>query len=422
MNELIEFSLDTENGEKNYALAKWYENQGHTAPAHTYYLRAAERTEDNLLSYSALIRASFCYKSQGSRDATEKVLLENALNFLPQRPEAYYFLSLLYERKQEWQNAYTYANLGLQQEDIEPIIPEFQGNHLLIFQKAVAAWWWGKSQESRDLFQLLSTYYLNVLDENHKRSVEENISRLGLTSQSQGEITYNKEKYNSLRFKFEGSQNIEKNYSQILQDIFVLSVLNGKKDGKFLEVGGANPFERNNTALLEQSFGWTGVSIELNPDFANEYVRARKNTKVLCTDALTVNYEQLMQEEFDTEIIDYLQLDIEPTRNTFEVLLSIPFDKYKFAVITYEHDYYVDISKSYRDKSRRYLQAIGYELLVTDLSPDGVSNFEDWWVHPDLVDEKIKNIMKDTSTKIKNVNDYMFLANRHSLKNIFTVV
>lgn len=422
MNELIKLSLDTENAEKNYNLAKWYENQGHTAPAHTYYLRAAERTEDNLLAYSALIRASFCYKSQGSRDGTEKVLLENALNFLPQRPEAYYFLSLLYERKQEWQNAYTYANLGLQQEHVEPIIPEFQGNHLLIFQKAVAAWWWGKSQESRDLFQLLSTYYLNVLDENHKLSVEKNISRLGLTSQSQGEITYNKEKYNSLRFKFEGSQNIEKNYSQILQDIFVLSVLNGKKDGKFLEVGGARPFERNNTALLEQSFGWTGVSIELNPDFANEYARARKNTKVLCTDALTVKYEQLMQEEFDTGIIDYLQLDIEPARNTFEVLLSIPFDKYKFAVITYEHDYYVDISKSYRDKSRRYLQAIGYELLVTDLSPDGVSNFEDWWVHPDLVDEKIKNIMKDTSTKIKNVNDYMFLANRHSLKNIFTVV
>lgn len=418
MNELIKLSLDTENAAKNYNLAKWYENQGHTAPAHSYYLRAAERTGDNLLSYSSLIRASFCYKSQGSRDGTEKVLLENALNLLPQRPEAYYFLSLLYERKQEWQNAYTYANLGLQQEVIEPIIPEFQGNHLLIFQKAVAAWWWGKSQESRDLFQLLSTYYLNVLDENHKRSVEDNIGRLGLTSQSQGEITYNKEKYNSLRFKFEGSQNIEKSYSQILQDIFVLSVLNGKKDGKFLEVGGARPFERNNTALLEQSFGWSGVSIELNSNFANEYIDARKNTKVLCTDALTVNYEQLLQEEFDTEIIDYLQLDIEPARNTFEVLLSIPFDKYKFAVITYEHDYYVDISKSYRGKSRRYLQAIGYELLVTDLSPDGVSNFEDWWVHPDLVDEKIKNIMKDTSTKIKNINDYMFLANRHSLKNI----
>jgi deoxyadenosine/deoxycytidine kinase len=35
MNELIEFSLDTENAEKNYILAKWYENQKQYAPAHT---------------------------------------------------------------------------------------------------------------------------------------------------------------------------------------------------------------------------------------------------------------------------------------------------------------------------------------------------------------------------------------------------
>ena len=64
MNELIEFSLDTENAEKNYQLARFYEEQGHTAPAHSYYLRGAERTENKDLAYQALIRASFCYKEQ----------------------------------------------------------------------------------------------------------------------------------------------------------------------------------------------------------------------------------------------------------------------------------------------------------------------------------------------------------------------
>lgn len=415
MNELIELSLDTENGEKNYNLARWYETEGHTAPAHTYYLRAAERTEDDILAYKALIRASFCYKSQGSRDGTERVLLENALNLLPKRPEAYYFLSLLWERKQEWQHSYTYANLGIccYDQEIESIdLPEYQGKHLLLFQKAVSSWWWGKGQESRDLFHLLGSDYWDLLDEKHKKSVEDNISKLGLTSQSQGEIIYTKEKHDSLRYKFEGSNEIEKNYSQILQDIFILSALNGKRNGKFLEIGGAKPFERNNTALLEQSFDWTGVSVELNEQFANEYIDARKNTKMLHTDALTVDYKKLLDEEFDTQVIDYLQLDIEPARNTFEVLLNIPFEDYKFAVITYEHDYYVDISKSYRDKSRRYLQAMGYELLVSDLSPDGVSNFEDWWVHPELVDDNIKDILRDISPKIKNVNDYMFPASK----------
>ena len=101
MNELIEFSLDTENAEKNYNLAQWYENQRQYAPAHTYYLRASERFDDDLLAYKSLIRSSFCYKAQGSRDSTEKVALENALNLLPQRPEAYYFLSLLHERKKK---------------------------------------------------------------------------------------------------------------------------------------------------------------------------------------------------------------------------------------------------------------------------------------------------------------------------------
>jgi len=147
MTELIDFSLDTENVEKNYNLAQWYENQGHFAPAHSYYLRCAERSTNNLLTYKALIRSSFCYKAQGSRDGTEKIALENALNLLPQRPEAYYFLSLLYEKKQEWQNSYTYANLGLQchNQEIENLdIPEYMGKYLLIFQKAIAAWWWGK--------------------------------------------------------------------------------------------------------------------------------------------------------------------------------------------------------------------------------------------------------------------------------------
>ena len=57
MNELIEYSLDTENGEKNYHLARWYESIGHTAPAHTYYLRASERTEDDVLGnvYNRLV-------------------------------------------------------------------------------------------------------------------------------------------------------------------------------------------------------------------------------------------------------------------------------------------------------------------------------------------------------------------------------
>jgi hypothetical protein len=183
-------------------------------------------------------------------------------------------------------------------------------------------------------------------------------------------------------------------------------MLNGKKNGTFLEVGGADPFNGNNSALLEKNFDWKGVSLEYDEKFIDNY-RNNRSATLLHTDALTINYKKLLSENFDTKEIDYLQLDIEPARNTFEVLLAIPFDEYKFAVITYEHDYYVDVTKSYRDKSRRYLQMMGYELIVNDVSPDGISNFEDWWVHPDLVDPEIVKIMKDTSDKTKKAKTYM---------------
>lgn len=420
MNELIEFSLDTENAEKNYNLAEWYENQKQYAPAHTYYLRCAERSEDNEFTYKALIRSSFCYKAQGSRDGTEKIALENALNLLPERPEAYYFLSLLYEKKKEWQNSYIYANLGLQQEEFESIITEYSGKYLLIFQKAVSSWWWGKGKECRELFHLLVNDYWDEMDENHKNSVEKNITSLGSGPESQAFHTYTKEDHKNLRYKFSGSKEIERNYSQVYQDMFILSMLNGKKNGKFLEIGGAEPFKGNNTALLEKSFGWTGVSIEYDEKFIENY-RNNRSAKLLNTDALALDYEDLLKENYEGNIIDYLQLDIEPARHTYECMTKIPFDKYKFAVITYEHDYYVDVTRSYREKSREFLKSKGYELIVNDISPDGISNFEDWWVHPDLVDKNIIAKMKSVIEGTHHVKEYILNSPEKIKINLFNV-
>jgi len=409
MNQLIDFSLDTENAQKNYNLAEWYENQGHTAPAHTYYLRAAERSNNDILAYKSLIRASFCYKSQGSRDGTEKILLENALTIFPKRPEAYFFLSSLYEKRQEWQNCYIYADLGLKcyDEEIESInIPEYQGKYLLIYQKAVSSWHWGKGEECRNLFHLLVDEYWNEMDESHKASVENNISHIGSGPNSQAFIFYSKKNHSQLRYKFNNSHNIEKNYSQVYQDMFVLSMLNGKRNGTFLEIGGSDPFKGNNTALLEKNFDWKGVSIEYSQKFIDNY-RKNRSAKLYHQNALETDYEQLLKENFDGNVIDYLQLDIEPARHTYECMLKIPFDKYKFAVITYEHDYYVDVTRSYRQKSREFLISKGYVMVVNDISPDGVSNFEDWWVHPDLVNSDIISTMIDVSNNIKKVDDYM---------------
>ena len=421
MNELVLFATDTENPEKNYNLAEWYDNQGHNASAHTYYLRAAERAEDKLLAYTSLLRASISCRKQATREVTEKSLIHSALSILPERPEAYYFLCLIYEKKQEWDQVYTYSILGLNcyDKEIEPInIPDYEGKYLLVYQKAISSWWWGKMKESRDLFYSLVDECWDDMNSEYRFLVEDKIMHIGLGPNSQSVVYYDKSKFNQLRFKFKNSDTIEKNYSQVLQDIFVLSALDGKTNGTFLEIGGAKPFDRNNTALLEDKFNWSGVSIELDETFAKEYTKERPKTKVLNQNALDINYEKLINENFQETIIDYLQLDIEPARNTYECMLKIPFDKYKFAVITYEHDYYIDVTRSYRQKSRDFLKSKGYVLVVSDISPDGISSFEDWWVHPDLVNERIINIMRDTNQNIKNAEDYIFCNNPYSEKLI----
>lgn len=411
------YANDPENPEKNYLLGLHYDAIGQTASALSFFLRSSERTEDPLLAYECTIKIANCFRAQGNRSYSVIGLYHRAITICPDRPEAYYLLSQFHEWEKQYFQSYTMAHLGLSKcdQDHPPLKSDvgYIGKYGLLFEKAISAWWWGGNMECRKILQELVNDYWDIMNDTHKKSVEENITRLGSGPESQAFTYYEKEDYNKLRFKFKNSKKIEKNYSQVYQDMFILSMLNGKRNGTYLEIGGGTPYLGNNTTLLEFDYDWKGVSLETNSNFVYEYSTERKNP-VLCENALTINYKKLLSTYFQTKEIDYLQLDIEPAKNTFECLLNIPFDEYKFAVITYEHDYYVDVTKSYRDKSRKYLQMMGYQLIVNDISPDGISNFEDWWVHPDLVDPKIIEIMKDVSEKTKKAKTYMLSANDES--------
>jgi len=50
------------------------------------------------------------------------------------------------------------------------------------------------------------------------------------------------------------------------QDQWVLNLLSGKRGGTYVEIGGGHPRLGNNTFLLENSFGWVGVSIEIDAE------------------------------------------------------------------------------------------------------------------------------------------------------------
>ena len=180
---ITEYSIDTENPIKNFNLGVWYETNGHTAPALSYYLRCAERADDLNLAYEALIRGSYCYEKQGTRDGTAKSLLQQALCLIPNRPEAYFLLSRFSERREWWQDCYIYADQGLMFADHESYPPlntgvEYPGKYGLLFEKAVSGYWWGKNEECKEIFLDLKENY--PLTEEYRKSVNDNLKGIGV--------------------------------------------------------------------------------------------------------------------------------------------------------------------------------------------------------------------------------------------------
>lgn len=391
LNNLLDHYLqDTEDPSRNYALANEYALLGQTASEVLYLMRTAERTDVKEIQYECLLRIGNCFSKQGNRQNSVQGAYKRAITILPERPEAYFLLSRHYEYEKKYMDSYLIASLGLElaRKDFLPLAAEvgYPGWYGLEFEKAVSAWWWGKPMESRRLFREIGDKYYDMMDNVHREAVERNIRSLGVSS-NHGHKRYDLGQYNRLRCQFPGSENIRNNYSQSYQDMFVLTALNGKRDGTFLEIGSADPFHGNNTALLEE-FGWGGYGIEMDADHCKNYNESRRS-KCKQLDAYKLKphiWEQYCDEiAREDGVIDYLQLDCDPSHITYGIMLNLPFDKYRFAVITYEHDHYADMTKSFRNLSREFLWSKGYKLFVADVSPDGNSSYEDWWVHPDLV-------------------------------------
>jgi len=350
------------------------------------------------------------YKELISDNSNRIESLKKAISICPERPEAYNSLCSHFEYLRDYQNLYKYAREALAAcnfhvEYIKEL--QFPGKYIFKLYEAIAAWEIGHHEESRKLFLGLLDFTHEMTPE-HRQVLQQNISSLGCGGSLK---KYNKEKYDSLRVKFKNAEKIIENYSQVYQDLFVLSVYNGKNNGTYLEIGSGPSHEKNNTLVLERYYGWAGLGIEIDPSLVDDHKNLRKNT-VLCLNALEADYDRICSKITNTNVIDYLQVDCEPPDVTYNILLKIPFEKYKFGVITYEHDYYADVTKSYREKSRNYLASKGYELVVNDMSVDGTHSFEDWWVHPDLISKETIEKIKDVSEKIKDPDEYMFPNNQ----------
>ena len=329
---LVNVVNDPYNDLFNYNLAYFYEMLNQYAIAYSFYLRCAEFTDDKVLSSEALMRCSLCISKQKNRCQKELYLIKHAMTASPNSIEPYYIASLYFSwrsgnapEKRLWLDSYMYACMGINILENNLQTTSFKNDIgyttvNIYYQKAFAGSNIGKLDEAREIYtQILTTF--EISDEIRKLIV---IKKKQLPEPSHPIATYTNNKFN-----FKNCHKIEHNYSQIYQDMFTLSMHNGKNYGTYLEIGAGDYKYGNNTYLLEKEFDWSGISIDFNKAQVETFNNIRKN-KCLCKDATKIDYIKLLNQNYESTNIDYLQLDCDPPNITFDILTKIPFDNYKF--------------------------------------------------------------------------------------------
>lgn len=189
-----------------------------------------------------------------------------------------------------------------------------------------------------------------------------------------------------------GMSTVTGSYSQSMQDIFVLTLLNGKTSGTYLELGATFPINFNNTYLLSSEFGWRGISVEI-ANLAHEWQEIRPQDTFINRDAFTLDYAKLFDQYQMPKQIDYLQVDIDNPKQ-HELLATLLATDRRFSVITYEHDIFRgDLTE--KTQSDLLLNKHGYVKLIEnitcfDFAQDQHVAFEDWWIDPAVIDPEIQ--------------------------------
>ncbi len=204
--------------------------------------------------------------------------------------------------------------------------------------------------------------------------------------------------------------------AQLFQDLFVLFVLNDKKAGYFVEFGAADGVFLSNTFLLERNRGWRGILAEPARTW-HAALKAGNRTAIIDTrcvwsrsgETLTFNQTEdaalstvnsfsdtdmhsaarSTGERYDVEtisltdlldfhdaptVIDYLSIDTEGSE--LVILENFDFDKYRFSIITVEHNY----AEPARSRLLALLTAKGYSRVF-----ENFSRWDDWYLHSSIL-------------------------------------
>jgi FkbM family methyltransferase len=201
--------------------------------------------------------------------------------------------------------------------------------------------------------------------------------------------------------------------SQLRQDLLVLSQTNFKENGYFVEFGATDGISLSNTYLLESNFSWRGILAEPAEVWRGSLIANRKasiSSKCVWSesgkslkfketenpelsgvidleardqlmnlrdtgveyDVITISLQDLLQENNAPSYIDYLSIDTEGSE--LEILKAFDFDRYKFGIITCEHNFTEN-----QEKIRMLLESHGYKQVYQHLS-----EFDGWFIASDL--------------------------------------
>ncbi len=204
-------------------------------------------------------------------------------------------------------------------------------------------------------------------------------------------------------------QDLPLSRSQLCQELFVLNELDFKTKGYFVEFGAANGLIWSNTLLLEKKYDWSGILAEPAKTWHEELQKNRNvNIEKSCVwkesgidlqfqetelpilstienfiskdlyknqrrsgtnySVPTISINDLLEKFEAPCVIDYMSLDTEGSE--FDILSTLNFEKYKFRVITCEHNFTED-----RERIRNLLSENGYVRKY-----ENVSSFDDWYV------------------------------------------
>jgi FkbM family methyltransferase len=180
--------------------------------------------------------------------------------------------------------------------------------------------------------------------------------------------------------------------SQLLQELFVISLLNFKRKGFFVEFGACDGIYFSNTLLLEKFFSWRGLLAEPSK-FWHDKLRKKRNCSIFYGAVSTKNKKILFYENEDQGLsglykknkfikcysvkcmeinkflekfkapknIDYLSIDTEG--NEYKIIKKLNFLKFRPKIITIEHNYRND-----KKLIKQYLEKKNYKVFALPLT------------------------------------------------------